>query len=72
MHELARSPVVPRAFRAAALRVGRFLADALARILAHAEARRCARILRTFDERMLRDIGLHRDDIDRVVRHGRD
>jgi uncharacterized protein YjiS (DUF1127 family) len=76
MHELARSPsprreIVGRIAHLARL-AGRMAALTAEALVRHYETRRHIRQLRCFDERMLRDIGLRREDIERVVRGGRD
>ena len=37
-----------------------------------AERRRAARLIGEMDDRMLRDIGIHRGNAERAIRHGRD
>jgi uncharacterized protein YjiS (DUF1127 family) len=44
----------------------------IAAILAEIEARRAIQALADLDERMLRDIGIERDQIPHACRHGRD
>lgn len=36
------------------------------------ERRRAARLVREMDDRMLRDIGIHRGDAERAIRQGRE
>ena len=42
------------------------------RALAEYRSRKAARELQSFDDRLLRDIGISRDSIDWAVRHGRE
>jgi uncharacterized protein YjiS (DUF1127 family) len=48
-----------------------WLARAVAGVVAEWKARRAIRALGSMDERMLRDIGINRDQIWYVARHGR-
>jgi uncharacterized protein YjiS (DUF1127 family) len=48
-----------------------WLGRTLSAVVAEWGARRAARVLGSMDERMLRDIGISRDQIGYVARHGR-
>jgi uncharacterized protein YjiS (DUF1127 family) len=51
---------------------GSWLGRAVASVVAEWKTRRAIRALGSMDERMLRDIGINRDQIWYLARHGRD
>jgi hypothetical protein len=58
--------------RAVGALLRRWLAAAAGRIAGELRIRRDARLLLEAEPRILRDLGVTRDDVERLVRHGRD